>query len=107
MRLLAFRGDELIGRIIKSQIRKNKELILGEARQMDGFVQLLMKQRNTGTKWTHTEKAQLKRYLSRLVIYAPILCIFLLPAGFFLIPLLAEVVDRRKRSRKPGKDRRR
>jgi len=90
----------MIGRFIKSHLRKSKDLILGEARHMEGFIQLLMKQRNTGTKWTPSEKAQLKRYLRRLVGYAPVLCIFLLPAGFFLIPLLAEVVDRRKRSRR-------
>lgn len=68
---------------------------------MNGFIQLLMKQRNTGIKWTPSEKMRLKQYLRRLAGYAPVLCIFLLPAGLLLIPLLAEVMDRRKRSRKP------
>ena len=64
-------------------------------------MRLLMKQRNTGTRWTKDEKAQLRRYLWGLVFYAPMLFILFLPGGFFLIPLLAEVVDRRRRSRKP------
>ncbi len=92
----------MIGRFIRSQLKKNKDLILNEVRHVDGFFQLLMKQRNTGAKWSPSEKAQLKQYLRRLVGYAPVLCIFLLPAGFLLIPLLAEVIDRRKRSRRPG-----
>ncbi len=94
----------MIGRFIKSQLRKNKDLILDEVRQVDGFFQLLMKQRNTGIKWSPSEKVRLKQYLRRLVGYTPVLCIFLLPAGFLLIPLLAEVIDRRKRSRGPGED---
>jgi hypothetical protein len=60
-----------------------------------------MKQRNTGMRWTPSEKVRLKQYLRRLVSYAPVLCIFLLPGGFLLVPLLAEVIDRRKRSRNP------
>jgi hypothetical protein len=99
-----FRGEEMIGRFIKSQIRKNKDLILDEVREVDGFFQLLMKHRNTGIKWSPSEKVQLKQYLRRLIGHAPVLCIFLLPAGFLLIPLLAEVIDRRKRSRRPGED---
>ena len=76
----------MIGRFIKSQLRKNKDLILDEVRQVDGFFQLLMKQRNTGIKWSPSEKVRLKQYLRRLVGYTPVLCIFLLPAGFLLIP---------------------
>jgi hypothetical protein len=91
----------MIGRFLKSHLMKNRDLILEEARRMDGFIQLLMKQRNSGVKWTPSDKARLKEYLRRLARYAPALGIFVLPAGLLLIPLLAEVVDRRKRSRKP------
>jgi hypothetical protein len=94
----------MIRSLIESYIRKHKNLLLQEARRLDGFMRLLMKQRNTGTKWTKTEKAQLRRYLRGLVFYIPVLCIILLPGGFFLIPLLAEAVDRRLRSRKPTAD---
>lgn len=88
-------GDSLI----RSQILKSKELILGEAREMQGFMDLLMKQRNTGSCWTKVEKALLKRYIARLASYVPVLFVFLLPGGFILIPLLAEILDRRKHNR--------
>ena len=91
----------MIRRLIESHLRKHRDLIVTEGRRLDGFMRLLMKQRNTGIKWTKTEKAQLKRYIWALLFYAPMLCIFLLPGGFLLIPLLAEVMDRRRRSQKP------
>jgi hypothetical protein len=90
---------QILSDAIKSQIKKNSDLILNEARHLEGFMRLLMKQRNTREKWTLPEKMQLKEHLRRLVGYIPILCIFLLPGGFLLIPLLAEILDRRKRSR--------
>jgi hypothetical protein len=85
---------------IYSQVRKNRDLILHEARYVEGFMQLLMKQRNSGEKWTFRERIELKGYIKRLVGYIPVLCIFLLPGGFFMIPLLAEVMDRREKSRR-------
>lgn len=91
----------MIRRLLKAHVRKYKDIIVGEAEDLDGFMRLLMKQRNTGSTWTKSEKARLRRYLWGLVFYAPVLFIFLLPGGFFLIPLLADVIDRRRRSRKP------
>ena len=96
---LHFLREDMIGRLIKSQIKKNRDLILNEAQQMNGFIRLLMKQRNTGTAWTQSEKIQLKRYILWLARLAPVLCIFLLPGGSLLIPVMAEVIDRRERSR--------
>ena len=84
---------------LKCRMEKNRELLLNEAREISGFMQLLMKERNTEKRWTETEKAQLKKYIRRAVAYVPLLCIFLLPGGFLLIPLLAEVIDRRKTPR--------
>lgn len=85
--------------VIRSQILKSKELILNEARNIHGFMDLLMKQRNTGDHWTRAEKVQLKRYLWHLAACIPVLFVFLLPGGFVLIPVLAEVLDRRKQRR--------
>lgn len=90
----------MAGNLIRSQIVKSKELILNEAREIQGFMDLLMKQRNTGSGWTKAEKAQLKRYIARLATYVPVLFVFLLPGGFVLIPILAEVLDRRKHRRR-------
>jgi hypothetical protein len=95
---------ERIINFVRSQIKKNRDLILNEAKYLDGFMDLLMKQRNTGEKWTFRERMQLKNDIKRLVGYVPILSIFLLPAGFLLIPIMAEVMDRRKRSRRTKTD---
>src|SRR5208337_478118 len=94
-------GNAMIGSLFKSHVAKYRTILLEEARRIDGFMRLLMKQRNTGTRWTKDEKAELRRYIWGLTFYAPVLFILFLPGGFFLIPLLAEAVDRRRRSRKP------
>ena len=88
-----------ISDFVRSQIKKNKDLILNEARHAEGFMHLLMKQRNTGEKWSLRERVQLKGHIRRLAGYIPVFCVFLLPGGFFLIPVLAEIMDRRKRAR--------
>jgi hypothetical protein len=92
----------MTGQVIRSQVLKSKELILHEAREMSGFMDLLMKERNTGGGWDRAERVQLRRYLARLALYIPILLVFLLPGGFVLIPLLAEVLDRRMHLRPPA-----
>ena len=89
----------MIQLFIRGFIEKNKTLILNEARQINGFMKLLMKQRNTGIKWTKGEKDQLKIHLWHLSAYVPVLTIFILPFGSLLIPILAEIVDRRKTRR--------
>jgi hypothetical protein len=82
--------------LLKSQLRKDADLIRNEAAHLNGFMKLLMKERNRGEKWTKDDKSLLKIYLRRLAMYVPALAVFLLPFGIFLIPLLAEVLDRRK-----------
>lgn len=78
---------------------KNKNLILEESTQIREFMHLLMIPTNTGVKWTREEKKQLKTHLKHLSLYVPILIIFMLPFGSLLLPLLAEVLDRRKHTR--------
>jgi hypothetical protein len=89
----------MIKNFIISQIKKNKDLILNETNEMSDFTKLLMKQRNTGTKWTREERLKLRYYLCRIAIYVPIILIFLLPFGTLLLPVLAESLDRRKNRR--------
>ena len=84
---------------LKSLILKNRDLIFCEAQQFQGFLQLFFKQRNTELKWTKEEKQQLKNYLKRLSLYVPVLMIFVLPGGSLLLPVLAEILDRRKARR--------
>ena len=80
-------------------VTKNKTMIIHEAQKLDGFMRLLMKPRNTRTKWTKEEKRQLKLHLKHLSYYVPALVIFVLPFGSLLIPLLAEILDRRRTHR--------
>jgi len=90
---------DMMKHFIMLRLKKNAALIMNEARHAEGFMRLLMKPRNTGDIWTKEERVQLRNYLRRLVAYVPVLLIFLLPCGTLLIPILAEILDRRKESR--------
>lgn len=85
---------------LKRTISKNKALILRESKGMHDFMKLLMKQRNTGNNWTTEDIAMIKSHLMRLALYVPVLIVFLLPFGSFLLPVLAEIIDRREGMRK-------
>ena len=84
---------------VKRLIFKNKDLIFSEAQRFQGFLQLFFKQRNTELRWTKEEKQEIKNYLKRLSFYVPILIIFVLPGGSLMLPVLAEILDRRKARR--------
>lgn len=75
-------------------------LIYAEAATMRGFMDLLMKPRNTGIPWTREEIVHLKGYIRHLARYVPFMIIFLLPFGSLMLPAMAEVLDRR-RTRRP------
>jgi len=89
----------MIKSFLQERILENRALILQEGKHLDEFFQLLMKQRNTGSKWSREEKTRLKAYLKRLSLYVPALIIFALPFGLLLLPAPAEILDRRKESR--------
>jgi len=89
----------MIKLLLKRHILKNRALILRESQYFSDFIQLLMKRRNTGVKWTGEEITRLKSYLKHLSLYVPALIIFILPFGLFLLPVLAEILDRREKSR--------
>lgn len=78
---------------------KNREFILNEVLAVKGLMYLLMKNRNTGEKWTGEEKREIKIHLRNISKIIPVLVIFLLPGGTLLLPILAEVLDRRKSRR--------
>ncbi len=78
---------------------KHKPLILKHSKDMRDFLRLLLKQRNTGVKWTNEEIAQLKVHVKQLSLYVPALVIFVLPFGYLMLPVLAELLDRRERRR--------
>jgi len=85
--------------LLKKIISRQKELILQEASRIQDFMRLLMKLRNTGRRWTREEKKQLKLHIIHLSAYVPVLIIFLLPGGSLLIPILADILERRKKGR--------
>jgi len=89
----------MITSFIKKRIQKNKNLILNEVVEIKGFMYILMKPRNTGEKWTQEERKEIQRHLKRISKMFTILLIFLLPGGSLLLPILAEVLDRRKSRR--------
>ena len=93
------RARFMIRFFLKRLILKNKDLIFSEAQRFQGFLHLFFKPRNTDAEWTKEEKEQIKNYLKRLSLYVPILIIFVLPGGSLLLPILAEILDRRKRRR--------
>lgn len=89
----------MIKRYLKRLIVVNKEAILMEVLSIRGLMQLLMKTRNTDEKWTWEEKKEIKSHLRNITKIVPAVVIFSLPGGSFLLPVLAEVIDRRKTRR--------
>jgi hypothetical protein len=85
----------MIKSYLKRLLLKNRQFILAEVVAVKGLMQLLMKNRNTGEKWTREEKREIKRHLRDLSKILPVIIIFLLPGGSLLLPLLAAVLDRR------------
>ena len=88
----------LLNRLISGQ----RSLLLAEAVTIKGFMALLMKPLNSGAPWTRQEKRELKGHIRHLSAYVPALVIFLLPGGAFLLPVLAELLDRRRKKRPQG-----
>jgi hypothetical protein len=90
----------MIKSYLARQLRNNREFILQEVLAVKGLMQVLMKNRNTGEKWTKEEKKEIKRHLRNISKIVPVILIFLLPGGSVLLPILAAVIDRRKTIRR-------
>ncbi len=89
----------MIKKYLKRLILINKEAILAEVLAIRGLMQLLMKTRNTDEKWTPEERKEIKSHLKNIAKIIPAVAIFALPGGSFLLPILAEALDRRKTRR--------
>lgn len=89
----------MIKLFLRKLLSRNSALILQEASYVNGFIHLLMKPRDTGERLTKEETTRMKKDLKHLSMYVPALIIFLLPGGGLLLPLLAEILDRRKSRR--------
>jgi hypothetical protein len=84
---------------LRRNLIKQRDLILPQVLAIQGMMQILMKPRNTGLPWTPEEVRQIRRHLWTLARFVPTLVVFLLPGGLLLLPILAEVLDRRQTPR--------
>jgi len=89
----------MIKQLLKRQIAKNRDLIFRESRRMSDLMSILMKRSNAGVEWTEEEIHRMKSHMLRLSLYVPVLIVFALPFGSLLLPLLAETLDRRRKTR--------
>ncbi len=89
----------MFAELIRKQVSKNRSLVHEEAGRMQDFYNLLMKQRNTGERWTAEEIRKLKSHLFRLSFYIPVLAVAVMPFGILLLPVIAEALDRRSKKR--------
>jgi hypothetical protein len=70
-----------------------------EVLSIQELMHVLMKNRNTDEKSTREEKKEIIGHLKNIAKIIPAVAIFSLPGGAFLLPILAEALDRRKRRR--------
>jgi hypothetical protein len=81
---------------LRQNLHKQRRLILPQLLAAQGLMRVLMKPRNTGLWWTREELRQIRSHLRTLVWLIPALLVFLPPGGALLLPILAEILDRRQ-----------
>ena len=86
----------MLKNFLKRRLANEKKLILPHILAIQGLMRILMKVRNTGEPWTPEERREIRSHLRSLTGLVPILIIFLLPGGTIFLPILAEVLDRRR-----------
>jgi len=86
----------MLKNLIKKALINSKETLFYESRQMQGFMELLMKPRNTGERWSLEDKEELTKYFKYISLYIPFLIIFLMPGGFLFLPVFSSILDRRR-----------
>ena len=75
--------------------RREKQHLISEIQQTRGLMPILMKQRN-GQRWSAEDKAQLRLHFERLSRLSPYLVLVVMPGGFFVLPVFAWWLDRRR-----------
>lgn len=90
----------MVSRYLIRLFTSNKEFIIKETVAASGVMELLMKHRNTGERWTKDEMKQLRMHFLRLSLIVPAMIVFFLPLGSVILPILADVLDRRKTDRR-------
>ncbi|MCC7487372.1 MAG: hypothetical protein IT529_20560 [Burkholderiales bacterium] len=89
-------------RYVRELTMREKQALTAEILQVRGLMPLLMKPRNK-QRWTEEDKAELAVHVRRLSRLSPYLVVLVMPGGFFVLPVLAWWLDRRRnRGRKPA-----
>jgi hypothetical protein len=83
-------------------LASSRKLALEQVLHVQGLMRLLMKERN-GEPWSREDTTQIRIHLKQLAASLPMLGIFVLPGGSFLLPLLAWYLDRRRSPRGPDR----
>ncbi len=87
---------------VSNLTQREKQRLLSEMQQTRGLVPILMKPRN-GQRWTLEERAELRDHIGRLSRLSPYLVLVVMPGGFFMLPVFAWWLDRRRtRVRSPA-----
>ena len=89
----------MVKKYLKRLIVINKEAVLAEVLAIRVLKQLLLKTQNTDEPWTQEERKEIKGHLKNIAKIIPAVATFALPGGSFLLPILAEAVDRRQTRR--------
>jgi hypothetical protein len=82
---------------VRNLTQREKQRLVDEMQKTRGLMPILMKQRN-GHRWTAEDKALLRDHVRRLSQLSPYLVLIVMPGGFFVLPVFAWWVDRRRRS---------
>jgi hypothetical protein len=80
---------------VSNLTQREKQRLLGEMQQTRGMMPILMKPRN-GQSWSHEDRALLRDHLGRLSRLSPYLVLVVMPGGFFILPVFAWWLDRRR-----------
>lgn len=80
---------------VSNLTQREKQRLLSEMQQTRGLVPILMKPRN-GQRWTLEERAELRDHIGRLSRLSPYLVLVVMPGGFFMLPVFAWWLDRRR-----------
>jgi hypothetical protein len=75
--------------------RRERLRLAAEMSQTRGLMPLLMKQRN-GYHWTDEDRKTIRADVAALMHMSPYLILFVAPGGFFVMPVLAWWLDRRR-----------
>jgi len=100
IRVLGGRAGTLFRSVADLTTRERRALI-AEISQVRGLMPLLMKPRNK-QRWSADDKANLALHLRRLSRVSPYLVVLVMPGGFFILPVLAWWLDRRRNRVRAG-----